>query len=331
MSKHYSRLAIVGNGFDLAHGFETKYEDFVKHYGENRFGRFKALFEQYRPSTDEEIQWNEFERSIFSATNEMIRQDMEKCGSCDKALRIINAEFEEIRKLLAEYLRREQSSKSVKPIPSVAEFLTSDCLALNFNYTGIAANYPCHIVSVHGSLTDDDIILGFDALDPFCISNYEQRKWEKESLRRLRAFKRFLSEHEGIVPGDARYDALYNGMLRIEEMAHSNKGFDLEEIQTWPNEAIYREFWSNSGIFGKYNGLAPLADSWATVTELVVAGHSLKADQQYLAQVFEPLVNLKSCTLFCHNASKVEEKKELLLRLCHRLLLEDIHVQAYEE
>lgn len=98
MSKHYSRLAIVGNGFDLAHGFETKYEDFVKHYGEKRFGRFKALFEQYRPSTDEEIQWNEFERSIFSATNEMIRQDMEKCGSCDKALRIINAEFEEIRR-----------------------------------------------------------------------------------------------------------------------------------------------------------------------------------------------------------------------------------------
>lgn len=330
MSKHYSRLAIVGNGFDLAHGFETKYEDFVKHYGEKRFGRFKVLFEQYRPSTDEEIQWNKFERSVFSATNGMIGQDIEKHGCCDAALREINAAFDDIRCLLAEYLRREQSTKSVKPIPSIAELFTSDCLALNFNYTGIAANYPCHIVSVHGSLTDDDIILGFDALDPFCISNYEQRKWEKESLRRLRAFKRFLSEHEGIVPGDARYDALSNGMLRIEEMAHSNKGFDLEEIQTWPNEAIYREFWPNSGIFGKYNELAPLADSWATVTELVIAGHSLKADQQYLAQIFEPLVNLKSCVFFCRTLSNAGEKKDLLRQLCGRLSAENIHVRTYE-
>lgn len=330
MSKHYSRLAIVGNGFDQKHGFETGYEDFVKHYGEKRFGRFKVLSEQYRLSDDKDMQWSDFEKSIFSATNQMILQDMEKCGSCNKALREINDEFEEIRKLLADYLREEQSSKSVEPIPGIAERFTSDCLALNFNYTGIAADYPCKIVSVHGSLADDDIILGFDSPDPFCFSRYEQRKWGKDSLRRLRNFKRFLSEYEGIISGDARYDDLIDGMLRIEKMAHSNKGFDLDDIQTWPNEAIYREFWPSSSIFGKYNELAPLADSRATVTELVIAGHSLSADQQYLAQIFESLVNLKSCVFFCRTLSNADEKKELLHQICKQLSQEDIYVRVYE-
>lgn len=35
--KHYTRLAIIGNGFDLAHGLKTSYKSFVKHIGEDFF------------------------------------------------------------------------------------------------------------------------------------------------------------------------------------------------------------------------------------------------------------------------------------------------------
>lgn len=35
-----NRLVLIGNGFDLAHGLKTKYEDFINWYWERRVDGF---------------------------------------------------------------------------------------------------------------------------------------------------------------------------------------------------------------------------------------------------------------------------------------------------
>ena len=42
--KDMNRIIIVGNGFDLAHGLKTKYEDFINWYWENTFKKLQECF-----------------------------------------------------------------------------------------------------------------------------------------------------------------------------------------------------------------------------------------------------------------------------------------------
>ena len=47
MKKYKNKLVIIGNGFDLAHGLKTSYNDFIKWYLKNICVEMQKGFEQY--------------------------------------------------------------------------------------------------------------------------------------------------------------------------------------------------------------------------------------------------------------------------------------------
>ena len=59
--KRYTRIAIIGNGFDIQHGLQSKYSDFVQATDFKVFDLFKKYYIDYLCDDD---QWNSFEEAI---------------------------------------------------------------------------------------------------------------------------------------------------------------------------------------------------------------------------------------------------------------------------
>lgn len=64
------RLFIIGNGFDLAHGLKTKYEDFRKYLEENNENflyRLEYMYGFCRESNKKYVEkylWQDFEKNL---------------------------------------------------------------------------------------------------------------------------------------------------------------------------------------------------------------------------------------------------------------------------
>lgn len=44
-----TQLAIIGNGFDLAHGYHTRYVDFTESVGDDFFRKYRHYINNYCP------------------------------------------------------------------------------------------------------------------------------------------------------------------------------------------------------------------------------------------------------------------------------------------
>ena len=58
-------IAIVGNGFDMAHDLKTGYNDFVNAQKKETFAEYKAFLEKYCGNADG---WSSFEERINELT-----------------------------------------------------------------------------------------------------------------------------------------------------------------------------------------------------------------------------------------------------------------------
>lgn len=61
----YNSLAIIGNGFDLAHGYKTSFGDFVEYSDSTEFKTFRKYLKTYCGSDEN---WNDFEARIEELT-----------------------------------------------------------------------------------------------------------------------------------------------------------------------------------------------------------------------------------------------------------------------
>lgn len=66
-----SRLIVVGNGFDIAHGLPTKYSDFLKYIGSDCPKFYDAVC-QYIP---EDALWSCFEEALSYLDDEQLKDD----------------------------------------------------------------------------------------------------------------------------------------------------------------------------------------------------------------------------------------------------------------
>ena len=52
-----TQLAIIGNGFDLAHGYHTRYVDFTESVGDDFFRKYRHYIKiSFQISTDDNLQ-----------------------------------------------------------------------------------------------------------------------------------------------------------------------------------------------------------------------------------------------------------------------------------
>lgn len=173
MLKYDKPLIILGNGFDLNLGLKTSYKDFMESY-ECRILRcydnnyiINRILNNYHL-----FQWVDVENEL-----KFIAHDLNKYSYDDKD--IIFHAYREIVKAIKNYLKRitkeESLQKDLKRESIAAKLLHTICEYGNdwdiytFNFTdlnlisNVLFNKNCPVCRhVHGSLKNDDIILGFE-------------------------------------------------------------------------------------------------------------------------------------------------------------------------
>lgn len=166
------KLLIIGNGFDIDLGLKTRYSDFANSkvwdkLMKNTYGFDQDLLGALRDAKEKEA-WFDIEKTMNDYVR-AIRPEYLTTDLVEKDKR----SFTEVAKALAEYLKKEQETRTLESNRYAAQVLrlvseVSGFEYYTFNYTslGSIAN-SCEfkidtskITHVHGSLGNDSIILG---------------------------------------------------------------------------------------------------------------------------------------------------------------------------
>ena len=166
------KLFIIGNGFDIDLGLKTRYSDFANSkvwdkLMENTYGFDQDLLGALRDAKEKEA-WFDIEKTMNDYVR-AIRPEYLTTDLVEKDKR----SFTEVAKALAEYLKKEQETRTLESNRYAAQVLrlvseVSGFEYYTFNYTslGSIANScgfkidTSKITHVHGSLGNDSIILG---------------------------------------------------------------------------------------------------------------------------------------------------------------------------
>lgn len=166
------KLLIIGNGFDIDLGLKTRYSDFANSkvwdkLMKNTYGFDQDLLGALRDAKEKEA-WFDIEKTMNDYVR-AIRPEYLTTDLVEKDKR----SFTEVAKALAEYLKKEQETRTLESNRYAAQVLrlvseVGGFEYYTFNYTslGSIANScglkidTSKITHVHGSLENDSIILG---------------------------------------------------------------------------------------------------------------------------------------------------------------------------
>ena len=297
-------LAIIGNGFDRAHGFATTYRDFA----ENTSAPSLKFFQSCCANESSITTWFLFEKNIQILTHNLFQQSFtEDCdydGNRKEVARLRDA-FQDIHTLLIQYLRRETAGKPVPILRSVKKYLKPNTTAINFNYTKVAEAYTNHIIYVHGSLEEDDILLGYDYRDEPCLAQYADLRWGKIIRREALAFRRYLKKELGLEAGSPEYKRLTSSLEAYQESENSGRGIDIDA------ETYIPDFRFIDAFMKRYRDGHDIPEiDYRQITTIVVLGHGIEADQVYLNRILSKCGRLKRVVIYRHCRETDSEFKE---------------------
>ena len=119
-------LAIVGNGFDLAHNLPTSYLQFIYSQETASLVSFQQFVAKYCP---ESSAWTAFEDRINDLSMSCFlrsHNDDFDYDSVISEMQEINKVFDTIRSSLLTYLKRVTSDAEIAVIPSIAAHIDSN-------------------------------------------------------------------------------------------------------------------------------------------------------------------------------------------------------------
>ncbi len=290
--KLYKTLAIIGNGFDMAHNYATGYKSFVDATSSESLD----LFKEYCDSDENITTWYSFEENINCLTQKLFFQSMRE----DQNYEIVRRErsrlreaFADIHMLLLRYLRKETENKPVVRLASVKKYLKRKTYAISFNYTRIVAVYDCDVFYVHGSLPENDILLGYDYRDEACLTEYEDICWGKNICREALALRRYLKYDLHLSPDSTEYNEKIVALESYQHYENSGRGVDDEVESFIPHYQFINQFVNN---YRKQNGIPNI--KYNKISALVVLGHGIEADQAFLLRILKKCTHLKKVVIF---------------------------------
>ncbi len=315
--KRYKRLAIIGNGFDLNHGYKTDYKTFAANTQHPSLARFKTYCDTERIET-----WYSFEENIRILSERYFLKSMsEYCDFDDNRMEVreLTRIFQDIHKLLSNYLASEIATNPLEKKPCIEKYLDENTVAINFNYTNTAERYTPHIRYVHGSLKENDILLGYDFREEPCLAQYEDMRWSKTLCRESLAFRRHILKW--LKPESKLYKKLLSGLNAYHHWENTGRGLDEEVRRTIPYCSTIERF------LKKYrNRFEILGVRFSDIETLVVIGHGIEADKVFLKSILEKCGNLKKVVLYRYNGESDESihtKMEFFLPHCEDVELVD--------
>jgi|LSQX01.3.fsa_nt_gb hypothetical protein len=294
----FKRLAIIGNGFDLSHNYKTLYRDFTDAMGSERFILYRDYIDSFGVEGEE---WNNFEIQVLAQTTAFYQRVNSDEGMDEKEIEVFNSIFANIKNDLMNYLRNEISKTLLQKNRNLQPYLDERTIALNFNYTSTIENYLSNVLYVHGSLHENEIVLGYDQIDPFCLASYENRRWYKPHERARLAFTRAIREDFGITCADKMYEDLCEDFHAINK-PQGGDGIYIDKVDNLKYSEYFYEreylFYANGDVESEY-GI-----SLTNIEEIVVIGHSIKSDHTYLKDILEKLPKLKRVIIFSYPGEK---------------------------
>jgi len=345
----YNKLAIVGNGFDLAHGLKTNYSDFVKdrklvcpslaefekEVEETlKFQGYEEIYATYKARSD--IYWYDFEKVIGDVTHIAFQEFMRNYGrgpKSDNELEVeysqritkINQLFEFVRFEFYDYLNKEFSNFNKQKINNITKELDENTFVINFNFTPTVEVYTQNIDYIHGLLNSGDpLVFGFPLMDRADFSDPQSEVHNKAYQRDLLHFSRFIRDL-GISSSSDKYSVFIKEMKDIHiPSLHSGRG-GYREI-TVPEIQKYADLNEHYVSQRKY-AFEPLE-----IEEVVIMGHSIFADKEVLSNLFKNMDNLKRIKLYSYqgesNQSLVNKVKGIERILSKQVR---IHIEPYTE
>ena len=182
-------LIILGNGFDLAHGLQTKYSDFRDYIWNNN----REFYEQLTKYIFEDDLWNDFENALGSFDDGEIKEMSEAAylnydDNYYNYDRAISDELEFSTKI-SEYLLEWVKSIDIKTKPAVSrKIINNDNIFINFNYTDTLEKvYDIvnnNILYIHGrALGNERLVIGhhnvfaYAGKQPLLLTYQEMDDW----------------------------------------------------------------------------------------------------------------------------------------------------------
>ena len=290
--KIYKTLAIIGNGFDIAHNYATCYRSFVDATSSESLD----IFKEYCDKDESITTWYLFEENINQLTQKLFLQSMNN----DHDYEVVKQDrsrlrdvFVDIHNLLLRYLRQETESKPVIKLTSIKKYLKRKTIAISFNYTKVSAAYACDVFHVHGSLAENDILLGYDYRDEACLAGYDDLRWGKNICREALAFRRYLKHDLHLLPDSAEYRERIAGLEAYQHHENSGRGVDDEVESFIPHYQFVDQFVKS---YRKQTGIPNI--NYNKISTLVVLGHGIEADRVFLTRIIKKCTHLKKVVIF---------------------------------
>ncbi|WP_317914346.1 AbiH family protein [Carnobacterium maltaromaticum] len=361
------QLAIVGNGFDMAHNLKTSYGSFTSKLPEDVKIEWEKLLAEHKVKDDS---WYAFEDAIdemtaewqsryFNSVVDVLKINEEEL--MDKITQINNL-FDKMTRLLFEYISAE-NKKEIKIQNIIKKKLTRNCHVISFNYTKTIENYSDNVYYIHGSVSEGEIILGYKLRTEHSGINVEATKFSKNKLREMLNYRRFLQKSgikkeqldkelnffkphlTRLFSGRGGYvfdyteetDRLINEVLfdgwntyyngYFSRMKALNLPKDLEEIA---RKERLTQISKEINSYGELNNFSQAnietSIPYSEINELLILGHSLKADIEIITDLFNHLINLEKVILFVYKGEDYAEKKDILVQLSNC----EIEIEFYE-
>ena len=306
----FKTLAIVGNGFDLNHGYHTSFFDFVQNTKHSSLDDFKNLCADINTIKT----WYNFEENINKLSRKLFELRIID-GDYDIGTTIYKT-FNDIHSLLIEYLKKETSSKKLIKKQSLEQYLDTETITFNFNYTNTVEAYTKKVIYMHGSLEENDIILGYDYRDEPCLADFNEMRWSKIFCRQSLAFRRILRQRMGLKTDSKKYKSLMTGLESYLTISHSAKGICDSDIANINDGKLITKLINEIEIH-------PIPNiCYDSINTIVILGHGIEADKLLLKNIISSCNNLKEIIIFHYDgesADSIEMKKAFFLEYCSKI------------
>ncbi|MBG9981866.1 hypothetical protein HZY86_01910 [Aerococcaceae bacterium DSM 111020] len=200
-----SRLVIIGNGFDLAHGLRTDYAGFLENMSPEAKEQWLKMCDAFLAKEDKKRNkyWIDFERNIGQITNNIFNNFLDSFSDnsysphqeteYESDLKRVSSIFRPITQQLKEYLIDAENIDN-KPIKNIEKYIDDNTTVLTFNYTNTAELYADNIHHFHGSLQNDDIVFGYPRRTEYDPIEGRATEFSKHFHRKLNHYRCYLKQ-----------------------------------------------------------------------------------------------------------------------------------------
>lgn len=194
-----TKLALIGNGFDIAHSLKTLYSDFAEHLPTELKEEWCALLGDYQFKNG---YWTDFENAIDYLSYNWFHDEQgyffevangNDTKQLEEEIERINEIFSKITTELYDYLSLEEN-KQINKLESLKKNLDEKTMAISFNYTKTPYKYLKNVYYIHGSIAEEYIVLGYKLRTEHMGIAREATEFSKYKLREILNFRRYLKQ-----------------------------------------------------------------------------------------------------------------------------------------